>query len=52
MLVFDENGKPMFKILVTTEEQAELDKQAEEFAKDIKPNMFLDETSIKLFDFN
>ncbi len=52
MLVFDENGKPMFEILVTEEEQAKLDKQVKEFAKDIKPNMFLDETSMGLFDFD
>ncbi len=52
MLVFDENGKPKFEILVTEEEQAKLDKQVKEFAKDIKPNMFLDETSMDLFNFN
>ncbi|WP_434996543.1 sel1 repeat family protein [Vibrio scophthalmi] len=48
-IVKDENGQFMFDILITEEEQAELDKQVEEFAKDIKPNMFLDETSIELF---
>ncbi|WP_406733878.1 sel1 repeat family protein [Vibrio scophthalmi] len=56
-LIVDKQGQPVldndrqftFEILITGEEQAELDKQVEEFAKDIKPNMFLDETSIELF---
>lgn len=47
--VTDSNGRPVFDILVTKQEQAELDKKVEEFVKDIKPNMFLDETSIDLF---
>ncbi|ENM5835459.1 sel1 repeat family protein [Vibrio metoecus] len=45
----DENGDPVFDILVTEQEQAEMDKQVAEFVKDIKPNLFLDETSINLF---
>ncbi|EGQ8442977.1 sel1 repeat family protein [Vibrio cholerae] len=44
-----ENGEPVFEILVTEQEQAEMDKQVAEFVKDIKPNLFLDETSINLF---
>lgn len=48
-LVKDVDGQILFDVLITEEEQAELDKQVEEFAKDIKPNMFLDETSIELF---
>ncbi|MCE7626308.1 sel1 repeat family protein, partial [Vibrio fluvialis] len=44
-----ENGEPVFEILVTEQEQAEMDKQVAEFVKDIKPNLFLDETSIDLF---
>ncbi|MEX0336524.1 sel1 repeat family protein [Vibrio tubiashii] len=47
--VVDENGRPVFEVLITKEEQAELDKQVAEFVKDIKPNMFLDETSLELF---
>ncbi|MBY7835381.1 sel1 repeat family protein [Vibrio fluvialis] len=47
--VSDENGDPVFEILVTEQEQAEMDKQVAEFVKDIKPNLFLDETSIDLF---
>ncbi|EOI6461075.1 sel1 repeat family protein, partial [Vibrio cholerae] len=47
--VSDENGEPVFEILVTEQEQAEMDKQVAEFVKDIKPNLFLDETSINLF---
>ncbi|MBL4281942.1 tetratricopeptide repeat protein [Vibrio fluvialis] len=47
--VSDENGEPVFEILVTEQEQAEMDKQVAEFVKDIKPNLFLDETSIDLF---
>ncbi|ENM5739460.1 sel1 repeat family protein [Vibrio mimicus] len=47
--VSDENGDPVFEILVTEKEQAEMDKQVAEFVKDIKPNLFLDETSINLF---
>ncbi|MGD8123142.1 sel1 repeat family protein [Vibrio sp. TRT 2004] len=47
--VVDENGRPVFEVLITKEEQAELDKQVEEFVKDITPNMFLDETSLELF---
>ncbi|MBF4242591.1 sel1 repeat family protein, partial [Vibrio anguillarum] len=42
--VSDENGEPVFEILVTEQEQAEMDKQVAEFVKDIKPNLFLDET--------
>ncbi|CAM2980110.1 sel1 repeat family protein [Vibrio ordalii] len=45
----DENGEPVFEILVTEQEQAEMDKQVAEFVKDIKPNLFLDETSIDFF---
>ncbi|NIY85408.1 tetratricopeptide repeat protein [Vibrio hepatarius] len=45
----DEDGRPVMKDLITKEEQAELDKQVAEFVKDIKPNMFLDETSLELF---
>ncbi|NIY85489.1 sel1 repeat family protein [Vibrio hepatarius] len=48
-VVVDENGNPVFEILVTKQEQAEMDKQVAEFVKDIKPNLFLDETSIDLF---
>ena len=48
-LVKDADGQILFDVLITEEEQSELDKQVEEFAKDIKPNMFLDETSIELF---
>ncbi|ENM5770918.1 sel1 repeat family protein [Vibrio mimicus] len=44
-----ENGEPVFEILVTEQEQAEMDKQVAEFVKGIKPNLFLDETSIDLF---
>ncbi|MBC5850646.1 sel1 repeat family protein [Vibrio cincinnatiensis] len=47
--VSDENGEPVFEILVTEQEQADMDKQVAEFVKDIKPNLFLDETSINLF---
>ncbi|EJL6977937.1 sel1 repeat family protein, partial [Vibrio cholerae] len=47
--VSDENGEPVFEILVTEQEQADMDKQVAEFVKDIKPNLFLDETSIDLF---
>nr|MBF4270217.1 sel1 repeat family protein [Vibrio anguillarum] len=47
--VSDENGEPVFEILVTEQEQAEIDKQVVEFVKDVKPNLFLDETSINLF---
>ncbi len=47
--VSDENGDPVFEILVTEKEQAEMDKQVAEFVKDVKPNLFLDETSIDLF---
>lgn len=47
--VTDENGRPVFDILISEQEQAEMDKQVTEFVKDIKPNMFLDETSIDLF---
>lgn len=47
--VSDENGEPVFEILVTEQEQAEMDKQVAEFVRDIKPNLFLDETSIDLF---
>ena len=48
-LVKDADGQILFDVLITKEDQAELDKQVEEFAKDIKPNMFLDEISKKLF---
>ncbi|USD43447.1 sel1 repeat family protein [Vibrio sp. SCSIO 43135] len=48
-VVRDKEGNPVYKILVTEQEQAEMDKQVEERVKDIKPNMFLDETSIDLF---
>lgn len=47
--VTDENGRPVFKILITNKQQKELDKQAADFVKNIKPNKFLDETSIDLF---
>ncbi|ENM5789302.1 sel1 repeat family protein [Vibrio mimicus] len=47
--VSDENGEPVFEILVTEQEQAEMDKQVAEFVKGIQPNLFLDETSINLF---
>ncbi|MBL4279328.1 sel1 repeat family protein [Vibrio fluvialis] len=47
--VSDENGDPVFEILVTEQEQTEMDKQVAEFVKGIKPNLFLDETSINLF---
>ncbi|ENM5924725.1 sel1 repeat family protein [Vibrio mimicus] len=47
--VSDENGEPVFEILVTEQEQAEMDKQVAEFVKGIQPNLFLDETSIDLF---
>ncbi|EOI6461174.1 sel1 repeat family protein, partial [Vibrio cholerae] len=47
--VSDENGEPVFEILVTEQEQTEMDKQVAEFVKGIQPNLFLDETSINLF---
>ncbi|EJL8259064.1 sel1 repeat family protein, partial [Vibrio cholerae] len=47
--ISDENGEAVLEILVTEQEQAEMDKQVAEFVKDIKPNLFLDETSINLF---
>jgi len=47
--VSDDEGNAVMEVLVTQEEQAEMDKQVEERVKDIKPNMFLDETSIDLF---
>ncbi|WP_196767285.1 sel1 repeat family protein, partial [Vibrio nigripulchritudo] len=46
---FNENGKMVVRRLITQEEQDELDRQVEEFVKDIKINLFLDETSIELF---
>ncbi|CCO45929.1 conserved hypothetical protein [Vibrio nigripulchritudo SOn1] len=46
---FDENGKMIVRRLITQEEQDELDRQVEEFVKDIKINLFLDEISIELF---
>ncbi|MCZ4293982.1 sel1 repeat family protein [Vibrio sinaloensis] len=48
-LVENEDGETMFEELINAKEQAELDKQVAEFVKDIKPNMFLDETSLELF---
>ncbi|MBD1555882.1 sel1 repeat family protein [Vibrio sp. S9_S30] len=47
--VFDEDGKMVTRRLISQEEQDELDRQVEEFVKDIKINLFLDETSIELF---
>ncbi|HGE6108079.1 TPA: tetratricopeptide repeat protein [Vibrio cholerae] len=47
--ISDENGEAVLEILVTEQEQADMDKQVAEFVKDIKPNLFLDETSIDLF---
>ncbi|EGA65229.1 sel1 repeat family protein [Vibrio brasiliensis] len=47
--VVDQDGGPVFEMLITEEEQAELNRQVEERVKDIKPNMFLDETSLDLF---
>ncbi|WP_038147430.1 sel1 repeat family protein [Vibrio nigripulchritudo] len=47
--IFDENGEMVTRRLISLERQEELDKKAEEFVKDIKINLFLDETSIELF---
>ncbi|MDP2574130.1 sel1 repeat family protein [Vibrio penaeicida] len=49
MPLFDENGKRVTRRIISQEEQDELDRQIEEFVKDIKINLFLDETSIELF---
>ncbi|MDP2574126.1 hypothetical protein Q8W40_18170 [Vibrio penaeicida] len=48
-VMFDENGYMVTRKLISQEEQDELDRQVEEFVKDIKINLFLDETSIELF---
>ncbi len=50
-LITDENDVPIHKILITEEEQAEIKQQVADFVKEhnIKPNLFLDETSIDLF---
>ncbi|CCN47047.1 conserved hypothetical protein [Vibrio nigripulchritudo MADA3029] len=48
-VIFDENGYMVTRRLISQEEQDELDRQVEEFIKDIKINLFLDETSIELF---
>ncbi|CCN70106.1 conserved hypothetical protein [Vibrio nigripulchritudo SFn118] len=47
--VFDEQGKLVTRRIISQEEQDELERQVEEFVKDIKINLFLDETSIELF---
>ncbi|GLQ75033.1 hypothetical protein GCM10007932_43950 [Vibrio penaeicida] len=47
--VFDDKGKRVTRRIISQEEQNELDRQVEEFVKDIKINLFLDETSIELF---
>lgn len=47
--ISDEEGNAVMRVLITPEEQAKLDSQVIERVKDIKPNMFLDETSIDLF---
>ncbi|MGF1727856.1 sel1 repeat family protein [Photobacterium nomapromontoriensis] len=44
-----EDGKSVYKILVTPEQQAAMDKKVEEFIQRVKPNRFLDETTTKLF---
>lgn len=49
MPVFDDAGKRVTRRIISQEEQDELDRQVEEFVKDIKINLFLDETSIELF---
>ncbi|WP_104401914.1 sel1 repeat family protein [Vibrio penaeicida] len=49
MPLFDENGKRVTRRIISQEKQDELDRQVEEFVKDIKINLFLDETSIELF---
>ncbi|KJY80559.1 hypothetical protein TW74_04360 [Vibrio nigripulchritudo] len=49
MPVFDDDGKRVTRRIISHEEQDELDRQVEEFVKDIKINLFLDETSIELF---
>ncbi|MGF1689472.1 sel1 repeat family protein [Photobacterium japonica] len=46
----DMNGDFIYEILITPEEQADLDKQAEAFLKRVKPNRFLDEATHKLFN--
>lgn len=48
--MMDKNGNFIYKVLITPEEQADLDKQAEEFLKRVKPNRFLDEATHKLFN--
>ncbi|MGF1727857.1 hypothetical protein [Photobacterium nomapromontoriensis] len=45
----DEEGNVVYEILVTQEQQAEMDKKVEEFIQRVKPNRFLDETTTKLF---
>ncbi|MGF1727855.1 tetratricopeptide repeat protein [Photobacterium nomapromontoriensis] len=45
----DEAGNVVYEILVTPEQQAEMDKKVEEFIQRVKPNRFLDETTTKLF---
>ncbi len=47
--ILDEEGRFIYETIISEEEQAEMDKQVAEFVKDIKPNMFLDETSMRLF---
>ncbi|MDP2574128.1 sel1 repeat family protein [Vibrio penaeicida] len=49
MPIFDDEGKRVTRRIISQEEQDELDRQVEEFVKDIKINLFLDETSIELF---
>lgn len=46
----DEHGNFVKEILVTTEQQAEIDKKVEAFLQRVKPNRFLDETTHKLFN--
>ncbi len=50
-IITDENDMPIHNILITDEEQAEIKQQVADFIKEhnIKPNLFLDETSIDLF---
>lgn len=45
----DSDGNIVFDVLVAKEDQEQLDKLVVERIKGIKPNMFLDETSIDLF---
>ncbi|WP_064669076.1 hypothetical protein, partial [Vibrio nigripulchritudo] len=47
-LVLDEDGDFVYRTMITKKEQDELNRQVEEFVKDIKINLFLDETSIEL----